>query len=78
MIPMTADEASVLASHPDTLKATKPYAVSLSGAGRAYDMPAELPHGMTAHPHGPAARLSSVNKESDSYDVRMSISRLMP
>jgi len=56
MIPLSMEDASILASNPPVLKASKPYLFDLAGAGRALDQP--LAASKWVSESGPALRLA--------------------
>jgi hypothetical protein len=64
IIPLSMDDASVMASHPDVLHATKPYQFDYAGAGRALDTPVELVRHAVPE-SGPASRLAPVLMRSN-------------
>ena len=67
MIPISADQAVVMAMRPEPLLATKVNYASLTGADNAYETPLELvPHKSL---HGAAERVSAVNSEAGSLDI---------
>lgn len=69
MMPFSELDASAMAYRPEPLLATKPYEVSLSGAGRAWDQTLELIPHKPGHAH-PSLRANPIN--SDAGNIALS------